>query len=63
MPRITLVPKAYLTPDGDDVKLTMVDDEGIRREYVFSRKILDPLMKRLEALLDKAPAETPRRRR
>jgi len=41
----------------------MVDDEGIRREYVFSRKILDPLMKRLEALLDKAPAETPRRRR
>lgn len=63
MPRITLVPRVYLTPDGDDVKLTMVDDEGIRREYVISRKILEPLMKRLKALLDQTPANTPRRRR
>jgi hypothetical protein len=54
MPRITLVPRAYLTPDGDDVKLTMVDDEGIRREYVISLKILQPLMKRLARLLREA---------
>ena len=54
MPRITLVPKAYLTPDEKDVKMTMVDDEGIRREYVFSRDILEPLLKRLAALLGDA---------
>lgn len=54
MPRITLVPRAYLTPDEKDVKLTIVDDEGIRREYVLSREILEPLMKRIAALLDQA---------
>jgi len=56
MPRITLVPRVYLTPDEDDVKLTMVDDEGIRREYVISRKILEPLMKRITRLLREAKA-------
>jgi hypothetical protein len=52
MPRITLVPRAYLTPDEQDVKLTLVDDEGIRREYVVSRDMLETLIKRLKALLD-----------
>ncbi len=54
MPRITLVPRAYLTPDEQDVKVTMVDDEGVRREFVFSREILDSFLKRIAALLREA---------
>jgi hypothetical protein len=54
MPRITLIPRAYLTPDGQDVKLTMVDDEGIRREFVFSRPLLEAAMKRVAALIGEA---------
>ncbi len=54
MPRITLVPRAYMTPDGRDIKLTMVDDEGIRREYVFSRELLEAVLKRITALLGEA---------
>ena len=54
MPRITLIPRAYLTPDGQDVKLTMVDYEGIRREFVFSRPLLETAMKRIAALIGEA---------
>ena len=57
MPRITLIPRAYLTPDGQDIKLTMVDDEGVRREFVFSRPLLEDALKRIAALIGEA--ETP----
>ena len=54
MPRITLIPHAYMTPDGQDIKLTLVDDEGIRREFVFSRPLLEAAVKRIAALIGEA---------
>ena len=58
MPRITLIPHAYMTPDGQDIKLTLVDDEGIRREYVFSRPLLEAAMKRIAALIGEAEIQS-----